>query len=341
MLRRPWAAFLAVLVLAGAAAAGETTTNVVKGVVQPLQRRDEQSLPEIYRLKGESFPFEIETLPGGNGLIHAKVRFPSPVETEHPENNTVHAELFRPVGKGPYGCIIVLHIAGGDFPLARFMASSSAYRGVAALFVKLPYYGERRPAGGKTRMLSNNVQRSLTSMRQAVLDLRRACDWMAAQPELDGERLGVMGVSLGAIVGGLASAIEPRLNRACLVMGGARLEHILFDSVERDAKKYRAAWLSAGGTRESFIEMIRPYDAATYADRLCRRKVLMINAARDEVIPRPSIEALWSAAGKQQNIWYPCGHYGMAFYLLAADSNSAEFFREWREPPAVAMPSPK
>src|SRR5258708_285787 len=160
-------------------------------------------------------------------------------------------------------------------------------------------------------------------MRQAVLDLRRACDWMAVQPELDGKRLGVMGVSLGAIVGGLASAIEPRLTHACLVMGGAQLEHILYDSTDRDAKRDRSAWLKAGGTRETFVQMIKPYDAATYAQRLCLRKVLMISAAKDEVIPRASIDALWSAAGKQQNIWYPCGHYGMAFYLFSAISNAA------------------
>ena len=43
--------------------------------------------------------------------------------------------------------MIVLHILGADFALSRYFAARLADRGVAALFVKLPYYGER--TGGR------------------------------------------------------------------------------------------------------------------------------------------------------------------------------------------------
>ena len=83
----------------------------------------------------------------------------------------VHAEYFAPVGFGPKRPgVIVLHILGADFPLSRYMAARLADRGVAALFVKLPYYGERRPAGegqGTKRFLSADIERTMTAMRQA------------------------------------------------------------------------------------------------------------------------------------------------------------------------------
>ena len=42
--------------------------------------------------------------------------------------------------------------------------------------------------GGKARLLSADLERGLNGMRQAVLDLRRACDWIATQPDLDAGR---------------------------------------------------------------------------------------------------------------------------------------------------------
>ncbi len=75
----------------------------------------------------------------------------------------VHAEYFAPVGFGPKRPgVIVLHILGADFPLSRYMAARLADRGVAALFVKLPYYGERRPGGEgqrTKRFLSADIER--------------------------------------------------------------------------------------------------------------------------------------------------------------------------------------
>ena len=103
-----------------------------------------------------------------------------------PENNTVHAEYFAPIGFGPgRPGVIVLHILGADFPLSRYMAARMADRGIAALFVKLPYYGERRPPGRNgaipsKRLVSADIERTMTAMRQAVLDVRRAACWLAA-----------------------------------------------------------------------------------------------------------------------------------------------------------------
>ena len=60
--------------------------------------------------------------------------FPSPVVTPHANNNTVHCEYFRPLAAGKHPGVIVLHILGGDFDLARLFCRSLAHRGTAALF---------------------------------------------------------------------------------------------------------------------------------------------------------------------------------------------------------------
>ena len=109
----------------------------------------EADVPERFRLGPAVFAYELEPL--RTRAVHSRssaVRFPSPFVSPDPVNNTVHAEYFRPIGPGPSGrrpAVIVLHILGADFALSRYMAARLADRGVAALFVKLPYYGERRP----------------------------------------------------------------------------------------------------------------------------------------------------------------------------------------------------
>ena len=75
------------------------------------------------------------------------VTFPSPVVTPFEANNTVHCEYFQPKRAGKHPAVIVLHILGGDFPLSRLFCNRMAQQGVAALFVKMPYYGPRRGAG--------------------------------------------------------------------------------------------------------------------------------------------------------------------------------------------------
>jgi cephalosporin-C deacetylase-like acetyl esterase len=145
-----------------------------------------------------------------------------------------------------------------------------------------------------------------------------------------------MGVSLGAIVGGLAAAIEPRLTHVCLVMGAGELQHILYESSERKAKELLAYWKAAGGTRDMLGAILRPIDVTTYGDRLAKRNVLMFTAAYDEVLPRQCGAALFEASGRQRNVVYPCGHYTMAFFLPAVMKESTDYFAAWptKRPPS-------
>lgn len=311
-----------------------------RGRVEPRKRAEESEIPEFFRLDQSGFDFDVEPWMVSAAVLRSKVRFASPIVTEHKENNTVHGELFRPFGAGSFPCILMLHIAGGDFELSRAVSQMLASQKIAVLFIKMPYYGERRPSGVRVRMLSNDLERGLLSMRQTVLDLRRACDWIETEPDLDSRRIGVMGISLGAITGSLASAIEPRITHACLIMGGAALHHVLYESVEREAKSYREQWVRAGGTRESFAKVMGPYDPATYANRLSRRVVLMISASEDKTIPRQCTQALWDATGRQRVIWYPAGHYSMAKYLLPAMADASRFFHEWPDRARSAAATP-
>lgn len=313
--------------------------RLVVGKVAPKERANDPGIPEGYRLGTDPFEYELEPEKVVQGIVRAKLRFTSPVKTPYPENNVVHMEYFRPFGRGPFPCVMVLHIAGGDFELSRFVANAISQRGVACVFMKMPYYGERQPPGKKVRMLEPDIAIASQAMQQMVQDSRRLCDWMEARPEFLPGRYGVIGVSLGSITGALACAIEPRFTHGCFIMGGAKLHEVIFESVEGEAREYKKLWLANGGTREALAEVIAPFDPYTYRDRLKERTVLMISATQDESIPKVSGLALWEAAGKQEIVWYECGHYTMIRYIMPALNRAVKFYKDW--PPRYAKTAPK
>jgi dipeptidyl aminopeptidase/acylaminoacyl peptidase len=288
----------------------------------------ESSVPERFRLEPAVFSYELEAVMETRRYTVSKLRFPSPIETPDAENNTVHAEYFAPLGSGPKRpAVIVLHILGADFPLSRYLAARLADRGVTALFVKLPYYGERRPRGEgqqSKRFLSADIDRSVTAMRQAVCDVRRAAVWLAARPDVDPMRIGVAGISLGGIVSSLAAAVDPAIREGAFLLAGGDLASILWEMPEGAA--YRKQWIESGRTKENLKALTDPFDPLTYADRLNGKRIMMIAGKVDEVVPPAATLRLWEAVGRPAIHWCDCGHYSAVGYLLPGIRQTVEFF---------------
>jgi dienelactone hydrolase len=254
------------------------------------------------------------------------VRFPSAVETPQKANNTVHAELYRPQGKGPFPGVVVLDILAGDGQVARMVSMFLAQNRIAALYVHMPYYGPRREPGSKVRLLSADYKHSLDAMRQAVLDVRRAGAWLASRSDIDAEKLGIVGVSLGSFIGSLSAEMEPRFRRVAVVLGGGGLVDAYYDDPRGGA--IRLLWEKLGGTKKTLQDLLAPVDPLTCAANLKDRKLLIIAAKHDEVVPPKMAEALWKATGQQQIHWQDCGHYTAIFHVGKALETAVKHFRD-------------
>jgi dienelactone hydrolase len=257
------------------------------------------------------------------------VTFPSPVVTPHPANNRVHCEYFRPLAPGRHRAVVVLHILGGDFDLARLFSRYLAHHGVAALFVKMPYYGPRRDPQSSARMVSSDIRATVAGMRQAVLDIRQAAAWLASREEIDPDQLGVFGISLGGITGALAATAEPRLTNVCLMLAGGDIGQVAWAS--RELAPLRNRWQAEGQSKEEFFALLKTVDPVTYAQIVPGRRVLLINASHDELIPRACTESLWRAFGRPPIVWFDAGHYSAMSYLFDGLNRVLRFFQP---PPA-------
>jgi dienelactone hydrolase len=276
------------------------------------------NVPDRFRLAPHEFPAEVTkhfdlTY---SGVEVYDVRFPSPVASLHPENNTVYAEYFRPKGKGPFPAVVVLDILDGKQLVSRGEAMWLAQHDVAAMIVYMAYYGPRRPAGTRIRMLSPDVDKSVAAITQSVLDCRRAAAWLASRPELDPDRLGIVGTSLGSFVGGVAAAAEPRFKNVCLLLGGGGLVDAFYDHPKLAG--FQALVRIVVGSKERLKKLIDPVDPLTYAEQLKGKRLLLIGASRDDVVPPAAMERLWAATGKPKILWVDATHVGAAFYTFPA-----------------------
>jgi hypothetical protein len=140
-----------------------------------------------------------------------RLRFASGVETPYSENNTVYARFF-PAGASERAVIVLPQWnadAEGHVALCRWLNRL----GIAALRLSLPYHDCRKPDHLERAeyLVSANIGRTIQAVRQAVQDVRRAADWLAARGTA---RVGVMGTSIGSCVAWLAFAHDERLEAA-------------------------------------------------------------------------------------------------------------------------------
>jgi dienelactone hydrolase len=315
----------------GAASPENVAKTLRRGNVKYTPPANEDNVPPRFRLPANSFSFEQRRLTEDTARVEIfRVTFPSPVKTPHDANNTVHCEYFRPKlepgGNKKMPGVVVLHILGGDFPLSRLFASALAQKGCAALFVKMPYYGPRRPPGTSLRMVSRtDPEATVAGMTQAVLDVRRAAAWLAAQDEVDPKRLGVFGISLGGITASLAATAEPRFTKICPMLAGGDIARVTWES--RELARVRDHWTGQGKTKEQLFDLLKVIDPVTYAANVRGREILMLNASRDEVIPRACTESLWNAFGRPRIVWYDAGHISALRYLLEGITEVTNFFK--------------
>src|ERR1700758_4689826 len=146
------------------------------------------------------------------GVARAALAAPvAPREVEIPEGGmTLHAQLYKPAGDGPFPTVIALHGCGGlagrsepVLPRYRDWAEQLLKDGKAVL---LPdSYGSRQ-LGPQCRVREPKIH----ARRERVEDIVAAHKWLVQQPWVIHERISLMGWAGGASA--LLWAVRPQLS---------------------------------------------------------------------------------------------------------------------------------
>ncbi len=228
-----------------------------------------------------------------------KWNFRSPFVTKWEENNRVVVYLFSP--PRPQGKVLVLHTLGTkNLELEKEICRRFAQFGYESAALVMPYHLERRPIGLERGwgFLANPTTMRETLV-QSVDDVRRFLDLWCDK----GEKVSIIGLSLGAIVGVLAMAVDERVGLGAFIMGGGNFSLLIPHSIVFGLKSHK--W------SEEEMKVLEDVDPLKYAPLIPPRPVLMVNGRLDIVVPYNSSYSLWKAMGEPQVEWLWSGHYGV------------------------------
>ena len=222
----------------------------------------------------------------------------------------ISGEYYRSLRrKGAIACplIAISPILGGegeDYLVARFIARECCRWGFSAYFL----YQERSILSPSRDALGLEAR-----MRRAVRDNISALDAFSTLDEIDSERMGSFGVSLGAIRNVAFIAAEPRLRVNVLCLVGLDLGGIIKESREKMVLRYRSTrkemeGMSAGEVEVEFQQYFFS-NPARLAASIFPGEVLLFLAVYDEVVPYTEGLDLRRMLGGPEAYLLPLGHY--------------------------------
>lgn len=301
--------------LALAVAAPVALRLAVASAPPPAQPRPAAPLPAdvaarfVYPEAGApvSLHAEFAHEPGGRYSTRwAQFPVTTPGESTPHLVQVIHYRAHVP-GRRP--AVVISPIMGGSYEVAKLAAATLALHGIHAGIVLRAesYFVADAPEARLERVL-----------RTAVVDRRRAIDWLSALPEVDPARIGALGVSQGGIGTAILAAVEPRVRAAVLVLAGGDLPDVVLRSEEARLRRYvrergqRGVPPDALRARLAEALVSDPLQLAPYVDP---RRLLLFTARFDRSVPADTQERLWRALGGPERHDLPTGHYGAALYL--------------------------
>ena len=274
-------------------------------------------------------------------FAHAQTRavtLPSKITSPYPRNNKIPVTFYpaqNTEAKAP--AAILLHLLGGGIEISNRFARYLSARGINAAVMQLPYHYDRAVGTAPVKFyVSNDAKIVAQSFDQAASDVSTVADWLTAQPEVDADKLGIAGVSLGAIITHLAMGRDDRLKAGVAIVGGGDLKEI--SQLGTLAKLFLQVRNTIDSSAIGDAEL-READPLFDADKNRPRRVLMIQAARDEIIPRKASTELWEALGRPPIQWLDIGHYGLFLGVESAEKATYQYLvNVWNGTPEAPIP---
>ena len=259
--------------------------------------------------------------------LRYEVDFPTAHPTQYQENNTVLGEYFQPRDADHAPLAIIIH-GWGDRSMipCRFLARTLVKKGIACFILYLVFHSSRMPEVIRNRLPALTPEEWFEGYQVSVVDIRQVIDWASSRPEINGQQVAVVGISLGAHVSAIAMGVDKRITAGVFIVAGGNSERITWTTKNEAIRKghscteaechqiYRHYPQYLAEVAEKGLENVTPAkecfltDTRTFAPYLRKRPILMINALWDEAIPRQATLDFWEACDRPTIKWFPGTH---------------------------------
>jgi hypothetical protein len=256
--------------------------------------------------------------PGGDFEFDGHIlKYPSALQTPYNENNVVWGRFFP---GGNELAVLVLPQWNCKWDSWVGLCRTLQRFGVSALRLSMPYHHQRKPAELQRAeyLISGNIGRTLAANRQAVLDARRAADWLFEQGH---RRVALLGTSIGSCIAFLTFAHDERFSSAVFVHVSSYFADVVWSG------------LSTSHVRRSLDDILdlnrlrflwSPISPFPFIERLrgTQREMLMMSGRYDLSFPveltRQAYDELKRCEVPARIEWFPCGHYTMGKFPFSA-----------------------
>jgi len=237
--------------------------------------------------------------------------FTSAIASPWPENNRVHAQLFRARRTGP--AVVVLAQWNARWEEQQSVCRWLTKLGITAVKMSLPYH-DRRAIPGHPRadhLVGPNIGLTMQAGRQAVVDVRRTLRWLEQQGY---DQLGILGTSIGSAIGFITMCHEPAVRAGAFLHAST-----YFGEVVSHGLTTTNVWesLSAGVSREELRRYWSPISPFPYVSKLrgAGKKILAITARYDPTFwpefTADFFDKMRCEGVPFEGVWLPCGHYSL------------------------------
>ncbi len=190
-----------------------------------------------------------------------------PVEIEIGQGKTIPGYLRVPSSKLPLACAVVVGGLDSTKEDSHDLSQRLIRRGVATLTIDCPGQGEA-------------LERGLMLSHESYLSISRAIDFLESRPEIDSNRIGIVGRSLGGNLVAWAAAEDDRI-RACVAWPGT----YDFDNfLERKPISKVAYGRATGLGIEETFEVVKRMSLADVAQRITC-PLYVVHGGKDTALP--------------------------------------------------------
>ena len=219
-----------------------------------------------------------------------------------PKFGRVTAYLIVPPGSGPFASLLFVHWGQGNREEFLDEAVVLAEQGVVSLSMDAPHV---RP--DPWRPQDQTMEAVLDADIQLITDMRRGLDLLLAQSDVDPQRVGYVGHSLGATKGGILAAVDKRVQVYVLMGGAVSLTHNYRVSSHPSIALYRDSIPTQEW--EEFMMLLEPFDTAHFIGEAAPASLLFQFARNDEFISEEESLLFEKLASEpKEALWYDCTH---------------------------------
>ena len=193
----------------------------------------------------------------------------------------------RPPGSGPFACVLLLHGMGANKEdLLKSIGGWILQKGIAVLALDAKHHGER------ANVRNLDVEQIDDTMMTSVVEYRMVLDYLNKRGDVDMQRIGLIGYSMGGWSGAILAGVDSRIQASVLCVSCDSVIDMI-DGLPV-SKRLPAHYIAP----------------SNYVGHIAPRAMLMINGRNDPLTRPENVRRMFDAAGEPKElIWASSDHH--------------------------------